>query len=342
MDILIIAGFLGTGKTTLLAHAAKALSAQGKKVVIIENEVGKVGIDDLFLREEGLAVREIYSGCICCSLRVDLITTLLELERDYRPDIVLLEPSGVAGPRQVLDCMLGYGGEIENKKIVVLIDALRFGKLKDLSIPIIKDGIAIADIVIINKIDQVTASDLAMLKERIKSLRPDAVVVCISALNETDIKALMPELLQLSMPERPAVIAESADANAPMPHAVTHAGTFTLRFSQPVEANVLSDELSAALSRLSKLCCRGDSDMLGHIKAIVQARNEGYLLLSCVSGNAPVQIKGKLAPMISHADLTINAILYDLPKHAVDQAVSAELTAVAARFNDCTIEPCVL
>ena len=75
MNLFVIAGFLGSGKTSLLLAVAKAVSESGRKMAIIENEVGKVGIDDIVLRAEGLPVREIYSGCVCCSLRLDLINT---------------------------------------------------------------------------------------------------------------------------------------------------------------------------------------------------------------------------------------------------------------------------
>ena len=113
MDLLIIAGFLGAGKTSLLLELVGGLAAGGtRKIAIIENEIGAVGVDDQVLAAEGLPVREIYSGCICCSLRGDLVTTLLELERQEKPDLVILEPSGAAGVRQVQSALVGYGGEM--------------------------------------------------------------------------------------------------------------------------------------------------------------------------------------------------------------------------------------
>ena len=78
MDLLIISGFLGAGKTSVLLPLARFLCEQrGMKLAIIENEVGETGIDDVVLREAGLAVRELYSGCICCSLKIDLVKTLM-------------------------------------------------------------------------------------------------------------------------------------------------------------------------------------------------------------------------------------------------------------------------
>ena len=88
MDKIIISGFLGSGKTTLLLRIAKSLvEDSGRKIAIIENEIGKVGVDDQTIAAEGLTVKELFSGCVCCSLRLDLINTLLELERNVNPDI---------------------------------------------------------------------------------------------------------------------------------------------------------------------------------------------------------------------------------------------------------------
>ncbi|MBT3287694.1 MAG: cobalamin biosynthesis protein P47K, partial [Victivallales bacterium] len=78
MQLIVVSGFLGSGKTTLLLALARELCRDGqRKVAVIENEVGAIGIDDALVADAGLPVREIYSGCICCSLRLDLIRTLL-------------------------------------------------------------------------------------------------------------------------------------------------------------------------------------------------------------------------------------------------------------------------
>ncbi len=75
MNLIIIAGFLGSGKTTVLLNIARSLADGGLKVAVIENEVGKIGIDDKVLAEEGIVnLRKLFSGCVCCQLRVDLLS----------------------------------------------------------------------------------------------------------------------------------------------------------------------------------------------------------------------------------------------------------------------------
>jgi G3E family GTPase len=90
----IISGFLGAGKTTLIKKLLKE-AFKGEQVVLIENEFGEIGIDGGFLKEAGIEIREMNSGCICCSLVGDFGTSLQEVVNTYHPDRILIEPSGV-------------------------------------------------------------------------------------------------------------------------------------------------------------------------------------------------------------------------------------------------------
>ena len=90
----IISGFLGAGKTTLIKQLLSE-AMQGEQVVLIENEFGEIGIDGGFLKEAGIAIREMNSGCICCSLVGDFGTALGEVTKQYHPDRIIIEPSGV-------------------------------------------------------------------------------------------------------------------------------------------------------------------------------------------------------------------------------------------------------
>lgn len=76
MELIIISGFLGSGKTTLLLGMARSLVEASIRVAIIENEVGEIGIDGQYLRQEGLEVQELFGGCICCTLSAGLVPTL--------------------------------------------------------------------------------------------------------------------------------------------------------------------------------------------------------------------------------------------------------------------------
>jgi G3E family GTPase len=141
----------------------KQLSAKGKKVTIIENEIGEIGVDDLYLKENGLHMKEIYHGCICCNLRTNLISSLIELERDYKPEVIVMEPTGVADPYLILSSLSGYPGYVESKTMVSIVDAERFEDIVDLKIPLAIDGVKSADLIALNK-DEICLSELETKK----------------------------------------------------------------------------------------------------------------------------------------------------------------------------------
>ena len=94
MRLFLFTGFLGSGKTTLIIKAARYAAEQGKKVAVLVNEIGELGIDDQLMKKLGMNVWELLNGCICCTLSADLVSTLHQLSTEYRPDIVMIEPSG--------------------------------------------------------------------------------------------------------------------------------------------------------------------------------------------------------------------------------------------------------
>ena len=108
----IISGFLGAGKTTLIQKLLKE-AFQGEQVVLIENEFGEIGIDGGFLKEAGIQIREMNSGCICCSLVGDFGASLKEVISQYHPDRILIEPSGVGKLSDVIKAVQGVQKETD-------------------------------------------------------------------------------------------------------------------------------------------------------------------------------------------------------------------------------------
>ena len=108
----IISGFLGAGKTTLIKKLLKEAYAD-EQVVLIDNEFGEIGIDGGFLKEAGIQIREMNSGCICCSLVGDFGTSLKEVVDKYHPDRILIEPSGVGKLSDVIKAVQGVQGDVD-------------------------------------------------------------------------------------------------------------------------------------------------------------------------------------------------------------------------------------
>ena len=122
----IISGFLGAGKTTFIKKLLEEAIA-GEQVVLIENEFGEIGIDGGFLKDSGIEIREMNSGCICCSLVGDFGTSLAEVLTKYHPDRVIIEPSGVGKLSDVMKAVRDVAAEIEVtlNSAVTIVDAAK-------------------------------------------------------------------------------------------------------------------------------------------------------------------------------------------------------------------------
>jgi G3E family GTPase len=120
----IISGFLGAGKTTLIKKILKEALAD-TKVVLIENEFGEIGIDGGFLKEAGIEIKEMNSGCICCSLVGDFGTSLKEVLKTYEPERILIEPSGVGKLSDVMKAVqdVTAENEVQLNSAVAVVDA---------------------------------------------------------------------------------------------------------------------------------------------------------------------------------------------------------------------------
>jgi G3E family GTPase len=182
MDMLVISGFLGSGKTTMvLATVGRIIEVTKKKVVIIVNDFGKIGIDGKVMEKYGLSVTEMPSGCICCTLGSDFLETVRTVAEKFRPDLVIVEPTGIADPANIRDTMKLYRGPLGKVKIVVVVDAVRFQLiLKALTNPL-KNQLNAADIILINKVDEVTPEVVEEVKRSLQALGIEKTVIVTSA-----------------------------------------------------------------------------------------------------------------------------------------------------------------
>lgn len=189
MDLLVIAGFLGSGKTTMiLSTIGRVIDGSNRKVAIIVNDFGKIGIDGKVMEKYGLKVQELASGCICCTLGPDFIQTLKQVAEGYEPDVVVVEPTGIADPQSIMNSLGYYSGPpVERKKIVVILDAPRFSVLVRALEKPLKAQLEAADVIIINKIDAVEPSVIDGIVRVLKSLRTTAKIVAASATEGTNL-----------------------------------------------------------------------------------------------------------------------------------------------------------
>ena len=178
VKIDIISGFLGAGKTTLIKKLLKD-GFNGEQVVLIENEFGEIGIDGGFLKEAGIQIREMNSGCICCSLVGDFGTSLKEVVTKYNPDRILIEPSGVGKLSDVIKAVQGVQDEVDIKlnSYTTVVDAKKckmymknFGEFFD-------NQIQYAGAIIMSRTDIATEKKVQESLELLRSLNKDAAII---------------------------------------------------------------------------------------------------------------------------------------------------------------------
>lgn len=185
MNLLVVAGFLGSGKTTLILSIARRLVEANKKVAILENEAGEIGIDGALIRKAGLTVRELFNGCICCQLSADLVPTLETLASEVSPDWIIIEPSGIAEPKRLLSAMSYYQGPpFRSIRTLTLVDPTRIFELYEVLTPLVTAQIQAADMLAITKIDLASHEQILDTQAIARQLNPEAQVISLNARQE--------------------------------------------------------------------------------------------------------------------------------------------------------------
>ena len=172
----IISGFLGAGKTTLIKKLFKS-SIKNEKVVLIENEFGEIGVDGTFLKESGVEIKEINSGCICCSLVGDFSASMKEVVDKFNPDRIIIEPSGVG---RLSDIIRAVEKVEEDLKINIVATVVDGGKCKMYHKnfgEFYNDQITQAKTVIISKTEKLGENKIGEAIGVIRELNPDVTVI---------------------------------------------------------------------------------------------------------------------------------------------------------------------
>ena len=177
LPVTLLAGFLGSGKTTLLNYILK--QNHGKRIAIIENEFGEIGIDSEFVIGADDDIFEMSNGCICCSIRGDLIETLNRLlERQQKFDYILIESTGLASSGPIAQAFL-IEDEISKSLfldgIVTLVDAKHISKNLNEQ-EVVWEQVAFANVILLNKADLVTKPEMEKLEKQIRQINPTAKV----------------------------------------------------------------------------------------------------------------------------------------------------------------------
>lgn len=174
----IISGFLGAGKTTFIKKMIDE-AFKGEQIVLIENEFGEVGIDGGFLKDAGIQITEMNSGCICCSLVGDFGKNLNEVITKYHPDRILIEPSGVGKLSDVMKSVIDIEKEQDVKlnALVTVVNALKASKQMKAFGEFFNNQIEYATTVILSRSQNATPEQLEFCVKQIQNLNPNAAII---------------------------------------------------------------------------------------------------------------------------------------------------------------------
>ena len=195
MKITQIAGFLGCGKTTLLLKLSRKIAGEGeRKIALVVNEIGEIPVDGKVMEESGMQVKDIGGGCICCEVASTFAKTIYRLYKDFKPDHVLVEPTGVAVPHQVKLAarMGGRDAKISIGPAVVLFDATRPAELLDMDMlgQLVTTQIKDADVIAISKVDAVDDAAITESTQNVREYNAKAEIYNLSSFTGTGLDQL--------------------------------------------------------------------------------------------------------------------------------------------------------
>jgi G3E family GTPase len=195
MIICLISGFLGSGKTTLMIDLGKRLGRKGKRVAIIVNEVGEVGVDGALIDAYGLKSVELTEGCICCSLSGSLQNTLRVVANEFKADIIFIEPTGIALPSKINAIIRTSLVEHDGRLGICVVDAFRAPRIYQEAELFFRRQIEDVDLVAVNKIELVGPGELNDVEELVSRLNPKAIIITMSAKEDRGVDQVESRLL---------------------------------------------------------------------------------------------------------------------------------------------------
>lgn len=270
-EIFILSGFLGSGKTTLLKQLLTEEKKQQRKVAVMMNELGKVSIDSEVVTDD-IPLKELLDGCICCTIQDKLEAQLQELLMVEKPDVIYIETTGAAHPVEVLDAVLSplFANKMVVKGIITIVDGKRFLARKTLSPQVqqlILEQVRHADLILMNKIDELTEDEQSKLTMEINALNSHAFSILT-----TFAKVPMEQVKKLSLNQTKTDVHTCQTSDLKL-------STFVYTFKHPIEQT----EFEAFLRSLP--------DTIYRIKGYLKFPSYSYSILFQFSYGMPLYMK---------------------------------------------------
>lgn len=319
---LILSGFLGSGKTSLILRLGRYFAEEvGKKSVIIVNEIGEVGVDGDFLKKLGMNSYEITEGCICCTLRRDLESTLSEVISSFNPDYILIEPTGIAFPSVIRKTVIKAGIDAI---VIGVADAKRFPRLYSDSKEFIERQLREVEIIALNKVDAVKRAELSLLVEILKTLSPNAKIVFTSAKTGEGLEELIKsiDLPSLEFEAKEEFLDSTVESKTSW-----YSSKFFIKFKKPISGIELKNLFIELMEEL-----KNSSKDIQHYKMLLSTKN-GVLKFGLTRKDDAVSVDGSIFGWVSDATLNVLLIERELNSGQIEKLFEGMLTEKSEEFG---------
>jgi|GEM_PF-1122647 len=319
MKLYVVGGFFGSGKTTLILRLARWLCLEKKqRLVIVQNEIGKIGIDDQLLKSAGLDVSPLLGGCICCDMQTGLVSALRKIAEEDRADAVILEASGMAAPKMLDQILRAEALPPMERKSLFLIDLARVQKLKKwFSIPFVETYLRSGGIVVANKIDAVTDEFRDLFRVQAREVARDVLLAEVSLASGEELPDAIRFMLDVGSAEPPHECGVSCDHDhhhgqepGPRHEHGAHPGV-CVRQRDAVAGGGFPKSVEQALGSIARSATAAGG-LVAHIKAFAQDSRGESAGCSVTHPDEPPRWSADPGALSGPAILTVNAIVFGI------------------------------
>jgi G3E family GTPase len=285
--VTIVTGFLGSGKTTAILEILKSSGPDSRTAVVI-NEWGQVALDGEIVSGEypETQVREISGGCICCGAGAELDKTVVEILDRLKPDRIVIEPSGVAKPGDIIDLLRPHeqSGRLTIRPVICLVDPARFVGTRSLDMPVYRDQIESAAILVANRCDLAEANVVSAFFEKASLLYPPKL-----AIHATSFGQIPTGFLDKTSPEMLSNMVESNDKRKTRRHSQENKSLSQAGWTWPPETVFSESELKDFFHAQAEM----SNSYIERAKGVFHT-DRGWFLMEIASGSfhqRPIQYR---------------------------------------------------
>ncbi len=340
MKIMIISGFLGSGKTTLLIALARIYAKKGLKTAIIENEIGEIPVDSMLLKSKELSVIELFAGCICCSIRQELSAAVKEIKQTIDPDILLIEPTGVAAPDIVTEIIGDCLGDDDSVDTLLVVDYRRIEadagvdvnpQKYILKLPFLARSLQVCDHLLMNIPENVDKDTLKSVTDAFSQNAGGKTIYVLDVRNQKRVREFVQDIENYTGEGGvffPAPVILPGRTHLENTAVITASRTFNPRmlssFNSSCNINHLAEMMMMKIGSRVKMLV---PDAKGHIKAYITSSgvdgidNQEGLFLNAVRFGEEVLIQGNLPQGEELLTLVVNAIVCNMQKGDLEEII---------------------